>query len=59
MDLNDFNNDYLNPLLAKISKEKKKVFFLVECNVDFSRYEKHSPTNEFLDSLVLSMFLLT
>ena len=21
MDLNDFNNDYLNPLLAKLSKE--------------------------------------
>ena len=23
MDVNDFNNDYLNPLLAKLSKEKK------------------------------------
>ena len=26
MDVNDFNNDYLNPLLAKLSKEKKKRF---------------------------------
>ena len=28
MDLNDFNNDYLNPLLVKLSKEKKTVFLL-------------------------------
>ena len=25
MDLNDFNNDYLNPLLAKLSKERNRV----------------------------------
>ena len=57
MDLNDFNNDYLNPLLAKLSKEKKTVFLLGDFNVDLSKYEQHSPTNEFLDSLASSMFL--
>ena len=51
MDLNDFNNDYLNPLLAKSSKEKKTLFLLGDFNVDLSKYEQHSPTNEFLDSL--------
>ena len=35
MDLNDFNNDYLNPLLAKLSKEKKTVFLLGDYNVDY------------------------
>ena len=34
MDLNDFINDYLNPLLAKLSKEKKTVFILGDYNVD-------------------------
>ena len=57
MDLNDFNNDYLNPLLAKLSKEKKKVFLLGDFNVDLSKYEQHSPTDEFLDSLASSIFL--
>ena len=57
MDLNDFNNDYLNPLLAKLSKGKKTVFLLGDFNVDLSQYEQHSPTNEFLDSLASSMFL--
>ena len=57
MDLNDFNNDYLKPLLAKLSKEKKTVFLLGDFNFDLSKYEQHSPTNEFLDSLASSMFL--
>ena len=52
-----FNNNYLNPLLAKLSKEKKTVFLLGDFNVDLSKYEQHSPTNEFLDSLASSMFL--
>ena len=34
MDPNDFNNDYLNHLLAKLSKEKKTVFILGDYNVD-------------------------
>ena len=57
MDLNGFNNDCLNPLLAKLSKEKKTVFLLGDFNVDLSKYEQHSSNNEFLDSLVRSMFL--
>ena len=57
MDLNEFNSDYLNLLLAKLSKEKKRVFLLGDYNVDLSKYEQHSPTNEFLDSLASSMFL--
>ena len=36
MDLNDFNNDYLNPLLVKLSKEKKTVFLLGDYSVDLS-----------------------
>ena len=57
MDLNDFNNDYLNNLLAKISQKKITVFLLGDFNVDFSKYEQQSPTNEFLDSSASSMFL--
>ena len=39
MDLNEFNSAYLNPLLAKLSKEKKTVFLLADYNaVDLSKY---------------------
>ena len=51
IDLNDFNNNYLNLLLTSLSKERKTVFLLGDCNVDLSKYEQHSPTNKFLDSL--------
>ena len=57
MDLNDFNNDYLNPLMVKLSKEKKTVFLLGDYNVDLSKYDQHSPTNGFSDSVASSMFL--
>ena len=57
MDLNDLNNDYLNPLLVKLSKEKKTVSRLGDYSVDLSEYKQHYPTKEFLDSLVSSMFL--
>ena len=57
MDLNDFNNYYLNPLLAKLSKERKTVFLLGDYNVDLSKYEQHSPTNDFLDSFASPMSL--
>ena len=43
--------------MAKLSKEKKTVFPLGDYTVDLSKYEKHSPTNEYLDSFPSSVFL--
>ena len=57
MDLNDFNNDYLNPLMVKLSKVKKTVFLLGDYNVNLSKYDQHSPANGFLDSVASSAFL--
>ena len=47
MNINAFNDNYLNILLQKISKEKKNVFLLVDFNVD--EYGKHARGNEFLE----------
>ena len=57
MDLDEFNDNYLNTLLDKISKENKSFFLLGDFNVDHLKYDKHAPTNEFLDSLSSHMFL--
>ena len=38
MDLDEFNNIYLNPLLDKISKESKSVFLLSDFNVNLLKY---------------------
>ena len=57
MDLDEFKYDYLNTLLGKISKENKSVFLFGDFNVDLLKYDKHAPTNEFLDSFSSHMFL--
>ena len=51
MDLNGFNDYYINNLLDKLSKENKTVFLLGDFNIDLLNYDQHSLTNEFLDSL--------
>ena len=57
MDLNDFNTNYLNNLLDKVSKEQKSVFLLGDFNVNLLNYNDHNPTNEFLDSLASNSFV--
>ena len=56
MDLNDFNTNYLNNLLDKVSKEQKSVFLPGDFNVNLLNYINHNPTNELLDSLASNSF---
>ena len=57
MDLNEFNDYYLNELLHKLSSKNKSVILLGDFNVDLLKYDNHHSTNEFLDSLS-HLFLL-
>ena len=40
MDLDEFNDNFLNTLLDKISKKNKSVFLLADINVDPLKYDK-------------------
>ena len=57
MKLNEFNDNYLNIILQKISKEKNNIFLLDDFNVHLLKYDKHAGTNEFIDSLSSYMYL--
>ena len=57
MDLDEFNDIYINPLLDKTSKEAKSIFLLADFNADLLKYDDHAPTNEFFDSVPIHMFL--
>ena len=57
MDLTDFNSNYLNNLLQKISKEQKSIFLLGDFKINLLNYNVHNPTNELLDSLASNSFL--
>ena len=59
MDVTEFNN-ILNNFLKKKKKKKKSqttVFLLGDFNIDIMHYNKHKPTNEFLDSLASNSYL--
>ena len=51
MDLDDFNKNFLNKILEKVSKEQKSLYLLGDFNVNLLDYNDHTPTDEFLDSL--------
>ena len=45
MDLDESNDNYLNTLLDKTSKESKSVFLLGDFNVDLLKYDKNASAN--------------
>ena len=57
MNINEFNDDYLNELLDKLSKDNKTIFLLGDFNINLLNYDIHPPTNEFSDSLSSHYFL--
>ena len=56
MDLNNFNTNYLNNLLDKVTKEQQFVFLLGDFNVNLLNYDNHNPT-EVLDFLASNSFV--
>ena len=55
MDVSDLNKN--NILLGQSSKENKKVFLLVDFNINLLNYNDHQPTNEFVDYLASNSFI--
>ena len=51
MDVSDFNKNYLNTLLDKLSKENKEASLLDDFTINLLNYNDHQSANEFLDSL--------
>ena len=50
MSLNEFNEDFLHPLLLKLSPEhNKKIFLMGDFNVDLLKADKHPDSSTFLD----------
>ena len=57
MDVDEYNEFFLNLLLYKTSKKRKSILLLSDFNVDLLKYDHHALTNEFLNSLSSHMFL--
>ena len=57
MNLNKFNDNYVNKLLDNKTTENKTIFLPGYFNIDLLKYESHTSANEFLDSLSSNMIL--
>ena len=57
MDLNEFNDYYVNNLWVQLSKENKIIFLLGNFTTGLLNFDQHSLTNEFFDSLSSHKFL--
>ena len=58
MDLNEFNDKYVNRLLDNMAKENKTILLLGDFNTELLRYESHTLAIEFLDSVLQYDFTL-
>ena len=57
MDLNEFNQDFLNPLMEKICSENKKIFLIGDFNVDLLKVDVDTPTTNFFDVITASLLV--
>ena len=51
MDLHEFNEDYLDPLMEKILSEDKEVFLMGDFNIDLLKVDIDTPTTNLLIQL--------
>ena len=57
VNINEFNEGYVNEILEKSCKENKTIFLLGDFNINLLNYDIHPLTNEFLDSLSSHYFI--
>ena len=55
--VDQFNKDYIEPLLAKISSENKICSLLGDFNIDLLKTDTHSDANEFFNTLTSNFFV--
>ena len=51
MQINDFNQNFLTPLLEKISFENKEIILMGDFNINLLKHNQNTQTAEFLDNM--------
>ena len=57
MDIKEFNEDYLDHLMEKLSKEKKDIYLTGDFNIDLMKTEEVTNISNFLDTLTSNLFI--
>ena len=56
-EFNDFTNNYITPLLDKLSNENKDIMFMGDFNINLINYNDDKNTGNFLDTMFSQSFL--
>ena len=57
MDVNEFNEDFLNPLLEKLASMNKSVYLMGDFNIDLMKIDRDSPSADFFDDITSNLFV--
>ena len=57
MDLNQFNENYLNPLMVKLSSENKNIFLMGDFNIDLLKTDIDINISNFFDNLTANLMV--
>ena len=57
MDLEEFNEDYLEPLMEELSASKKMVYLMGDYNIDLLKLDSDTPTSTFFDCMTANLFV--
>ena len=57
MCIDNFNDDYLQPLLAKLSLQNKQVILAGDFNINLLNYESNTQTTNFLNDITSNLFV--
>ena len=57
MCIDNFNDDYLQPLLAKLSSQNKQVILAGDFNINLLNYESNTQTTNFLNDITSNLFV--
>ena len=57
MDLKEFNDGILNPLMEKLSLESKNIYLMGDYNIDLMKIEVDVTTSQFFDTITSNLFV--
>ena len=57
MDLNEFNDEILNPLMEKLSLESKNIYLMGDYIIDLMKTEVDVATSQFFDTITYNLFV--
>ena len=57
MDLDEYNNEFMEPFLEKFGKENKNKYLVGDFNIDLLKIDENSKSSSFFDTMTSNLFI--